>query len=335
MAYCVFKNNKIPHFICITKVVSYSALRMLTFSRFSHYFIEVARQGSLRKAAETLNVSASAIDRQILLAEEELGTVLFERLPSGLRLTSAGELLLNDLKRWSKEFSRTLQRFDELQDIRRGHVSIGMINALTDGAFIDSIARIGEEYPGLTFDLSVVDSQVIPQLVQSLEVDFGLVLDPVGLSGMDIRPLAKIPMGVVLPVGHELANEKKLSLGQILAYRQIVPAQPLTLHHAVERLYMRHQAHDKIQIHCNSVRAIRSLIQQNAGISILGWLDVAPDVAAGKLVFIPLHDRQIKPMVLSLCIAPQRQLSRAAQIVIEKLSKDLSTYLSKDYLALT
>jgi DNA-binding transcriptional LysR family regulator len=62
--------------------------RVLTFSRFTRYFMEVARLGSLRRAAEVLHVSASAIDRQILLAEQKYETALFERLPSGMRLDS-------------------------------------------------------------------------------------------------------------------------------------------------------------------------------------------------------------------------------------------------------
>jgi DNA-binding transcriptional LysR family regulator len=89
---------------------------MVPFSRFATYFLEVARQGSLRRAAEVLHVSASAIDRQILRAEESFETPLFERLPSGLKLTAAGELLLDDLRRWRKEHVRTLERLDELME---------------------------------------------------------------------------------------------------------------------------------------------------------------------------------------------------------------------------
>ena len=65
----------------------------ITFSRLSEYFMAVARTGSLRKAAEQLFISVSAVHRQIVLAEEELGVALFERLPQGLKLTLAGELL--------------------------------------------------------------------------------------------------------------------------------------------------------------------------------------------------------------------------------------------------
>ncbi len=61
---------------------------MFAFSRFLLYFTEVARQGSFRKASEALHVSASSIDRQILRVEQELAMPLFERHPTGLRLTA-------------------------------------------------------------------------------------------------------------------------------------------------------------------------------------------------------------------------------------------------------
>lgn len=75
---------------------------MQPFSRMLIYFVEVARQGSVRKASEHLNVSASAIDRQILAAEEEIGVPLFNRLPSGMRLTSAGEFLVRGALDWRR-----------------------------------------------------------------------------------------------------------------------------------------------------------------------------------------------------------------------------------------
>ncbi len=107
---------------------------MSPFSRFAHYFIAVARCGSLRRAAEQLHISASAINRQILQAEEAFGTPLFERLPEGLRMTTAGELLYDNLLRWQKEFRQTRQKFDELQGMKRGSVSVGMVQALAEGA---------------------------------------------------------------------------------------------------------------------------------------------------------------------------------------------------------
>lgn len=296
---------------------------MLTLSRFSRYFLVVAKAGSLRKAAELLNVSASAIDRQILLAESELETELFERLPNGLKLTAAGELLLNDVKHWQKEYTRTLERFDELKNMRRGHVTIGLIDALSDGQLPVTIAAMAEQYPGLSFDLRVVQNRHVQRLIQSADVDFGLLLDPAEQINMDMRALATIPMGMVMPVGHALSQETSLALGQTLAYKHIIAAEPLLIHDRVARLYARHQVNERYHFVCNNVQTIRSLILQNAGIGVLSWLDVAADVQAGRLAFVPLHERQIKPLTLYLCIAAKRQLSKAAQMAIQHISDDM------------
>jgi len=62
------------------------------------YFVEVAKTSSIRRAAETLHVASSAVNRQILKLEQEIGAPLFERQSSGVRLTAAGEVLLQHAK---------------------------------------------------------------------------------------------------------------------------------------------------------------------------------------------------------------------------------------------
>lgn len=293
---------------------------MLPFSRFSHYFLEVARSGSLRKAAEQLHVSASAINRQILQAEEELGMRLFERLPDGMRLTSAGELLLDDVRRWQREYQRTRQRFDEIQGLRRGHVSLGLIQALNEGAIADALSHIAQEHPWLRLDLSVHDSAQIGEQVRQAELDAGLVLDPQGQAGLSVMAFAELPIGVVLPAGHALATNATLSTGQLSAERHIVAGAPLVVHERVEMLYRRHSLQPENVITCNDIRLIKSLIKQGSGISILSLLDVMAEVDRGALCFVPLRDSNVRPLTLALCCAPARQLSRAAQQVIQHLT---------------
>ena len=64
--------------------------------RLLSYINEVARTGSIRRAAEQLNLTPSALNRRIQDVEAELGTAIFERLPRGVRLNAAGELLIHD-----------------------------------------------------------------------------------------------------------------------------------------------------------------------------------------------------------------------------------------------
>ncbi|WP_213990357.1 LysR family transcriptional regulator [Sodalis sp. dw_96] len=293
------------------------------FSRFALYFAEVARSGSLRNASEKLHVSASAINRQILNAEEEMGVLLFERLHSGLRLTSAGELLCDDLARWRREYKRTRERFDELQGLKRGHVSLALIQALSEGIIARKLAEIALEYPWLTMDISVNDSRDISRRVADAEVDFAIMLDPVEHHGLEVKAFIEIPIGIVISPNHPLASHKTLSISQMSEYRHIMPAAPLTVHDRIHLLYKRHSITPEAGIMCNDIRLIKSFIRESSGIGVLSRLDVITEVESGDLLFIPIQGKPVRPLTLALCVAPQRQLSRAAQMMIQKLAMTL------------
>lgn len=62
------------------------------------YIDAVAKAGSIRKAAETLAITSTALNRRIIAMEEELGVDIFERFPRGVRLTAAGEILIHHIR---------------------------------------------------------------------------------------------------------------------------------------------------------------------------------------------------------------------------------------------
>lgn len=266
-----------------------------------------------------LHVSASAIDRQILRAEGLFETALFERLPTGLKLTAAGELLLDDLRRWRKEHARTLERLDELKGLKRGHIRVALIEALGDGVLARTVAEVADEYPYLTFDLRVMENRQVGEQVSAAEVDFGLLLDPMEHPSLEVRAFVTIPIGMAMRVDHPLAGKPRMSLSDALEYRQLMLAAPLIVHERARTLYARHRVDNSQIVACNNVRMMRSLIRNGVGIGILSLLDVASDLEERRLAFVPLHARQVKPLTLALCVAPRRQLSRAAQLVIQRL----------------
>ncbi|MES1264992.1 MAG: LysR family transcriptional regulator, partial [Variovorax sp.] len=94
------------------------------------YFVEVARSGSVRKASENLFVAASAINRQILKLEDELGSELFDRVPNGMRLNAAGERLLQHVQATLHDFQVTRTEMDALKGERTGHVKIASMDSL-------------------------------------------------------------------------------------------------------------------------------------------------------------------------------------------------------------
>ncbi|HEP1062998.1 TPA: LysR family hpxDE operon transcriptional regulator HpxR [Klebsiella aerogenes] len=293
---------------------------MSPFSRFTHYFMEVARSGSLRRAAEKLHISASAINRQILQAEASFGTPLFERLPEGLRMTTAGELLYDNLLRWQKEFRVTQQKFDELQGLKRGTVNVGMVQALAEGSFAAALAEIINQCEWLELMLQVADSQSISDRVRQSDVDFGLILDPEGQAGLNVLAFIEMEVGVVLHPHHPFAAASAISLGELSDERHIIPGAPLIVHDRVAMLYRHYDFSPPNTVSCNDIRLIKSLVLKGGGVTVLSLLDVQDEVNNGSLAFVPLRNKLLRPLTLALCTAPSRQLSRPAQMAIQKLT---------------
>lgn len=293
------------------------------FSRFSSYFMAVASTGSLRQAADQLYISVSAVHRQITLAEEELGVPLFERLPHGMRLTLAGELLYADLIKWKKDFQITQTRFDEIQGLTRGTVDIACIAALADSFLIDAIAKMSKKYPWINFNLTVDESDAVAHKIIQNEVDFGIIFEPKQHRNLEVISFLEIPIGFVVSPQHAFAQFSEISISNTLDQRHITAHRPLVIQERIEAIYQHHQIHPNQHIMCNDIEMIRSLLKQNLGLAILSQLDVMNSTLKKELCFIPIKDKNIHPLTLALCTAPRRQISKSAQAMLSELTSTM------------
>ena len=127
--------------------------------RFLRYVDEVARAGSIRKAAEQLHVTASAVNRRVMDLEEELGAPLFERRPRGVRLTAAGELFVRYIREQSGDVERMKSQIEDLKGLRRGTVRIACSQALALDFLPREIAAYRAKFPLVQFDVKVFDHE--------------------------------------------------------------------------------------------------------------------------------------------------------------------------------
>src|ERR1700748_3225603 len=123
--------------------------------RIMRYVDEVARTGSIRKAADHLNVTASAVNRRIMDLEVELGAPLFERRPRGVRLTAAGEVFVNYLRRQDGEVERMKSQIEDLKGLRRGTVRIACSQALALNFLPQAVAAFRKRHRQVAFTVKV------------------------------------------------------------------------------------------------------------------------------------------------------------------------------------
>jgi DNA-binding transcriptional LysR family regulator len=292
---------------------------LLAFSRFIRYFRVVARAGSIRRASDVLNVSASAIDRQILRAEQELQVPLFERLPTGLRLTAAGELLMSASGDWLKSFDRVRTQMADLQGLRRGHVAIAVIDALNKGFLPQIVRRIRETYPGISFSLSVLDNVEVARALARGDVDFGIMLDPQPSRELVVRAQLDVVLGFATLPDHELAGQSRRRFSACADHLIVAPQEPLALCQQVRALEASTSTSLRVAAVSDNIDMIKALVGEGVGVGILTSLDVAVEVRRGQLAFTPISDPAARTLTLGLCQAPSRQLSSAANMVLDQI----------------
>jgi DNA-binding transcriptional LysR family regulator len=115
------------------------------------YLDQVARVGSIRRAAEKLNVASSAVNRQILKLEAEIGVPIFERRGNGVRLTPAGEHLMRHTRNTLAEWRRTRLEIAAISGDIRGEVRITAIPSLLVRVVPRAIKAIAARHPNISF----------------------------------------------------------------------------------------------------------------------------------------------------------------------------------------
>lgn len=294
---------------------------MQPFSRMLVYFAEVARQGSVRKASEVLNVSASAIDRQVLAAEDMLGVPLFSRLSTGMRLTAAGELLLRGAQDWRRDFRRIREQIDDLSGLRRGHVRVALIEAMVQGLLPAIIERMRRDWPGIDLDILVLPNEEVVEAIIAGDCDAGLCLNPQSSRDITVRAFREVPLGVALPSGHDLAGRAGLRFGQLAELQVIRPLPPLEIAEQFAALEAATGIRMRGALAANNIGMIRSLVARGTGASVVSRIDVATELAQGQIAFVPLTAAALRPTTLALCHAKQGQLSGACQLVLQMIEE--------------
>src|SRR5712672_997338 len=195
--------------------------------RILSYVDEVARSGSIRKAADQLNVTASAVNRRIMDLEEELGAPLFERRPRGVRLTAAGEVLVHYLREQDGEVERMKSQIEDLKGLRRGTVRIACSQALALDFLPREIAEFRTRHPLVAFDVKVLDHEQAMAALAGYEVDLVLVFRPPFLP--NFQPLMSIRQRLVALMAADppLAGQKKIRLSDCADYPVALPERSL------------------------------------------------------------------------------------------------------------
>ncbi|MEE6170118.1 MULTISPECIES: LysR family transcriptional regulator [unclassified Mycolicibacterium] len=183
-------------------------------------FVAVAQAGNISRAAEVLFVAQPALSQQIKYLEADLGVVLFERLPRGVKLTPEGELLLSAATRVLREFERFEEQAAALRDRRGVELKVGLM-AHGAGELMPEILRLlREEHADVTLRLRQFNFEDPTVGVGRGLVDVGFVTGPVDpVDGIEYVTLRFEPIVAAVATDHPIAGRHEVSIHDLIAYR--------------------------------------------------------------------------------------------------------------------
>jgi DNA-binding transcriptional LysR family regulator len=290
-------------------------------SSLLRYFDEVVRAGSIRAAAQKLNVASSAINRQVLRLEADLGVKLFERGARRLRLTAAGEILIHHVRRTLRDAERAESEIEDLQGLRRGIVRLAVIEGAAADLVIDAVAEFRKRYPRIRFFVQSLPSSLVPEQVLNGEADLGIAFNLPKIRGIRQIAAARFDVGVVMRPDHPLAKRPKLSLTDCIQYPLCVADHSLSAGRLIEDAIMEVSADVEPLIVCNSAEFLIKLVTSNLGIAFKSSLGLKREIKEKKLVFRHLE----KPIYQRLVLIENsgREHPIAARILAESLRKSI------------
>ena len=276
--------------------------------RVLRYLEEVARAGSVRRAAERLYVTPSALLRRIQDIEEELGAPVFERTSAGAQLTAAGELFLGWIRTQSSGLRHVMSQIESLSGLRRGEVRVSASQAVARGFLLQEIIAFRAQHPLIKFHITICDHGRAMRALIDYETDLILVFRPP--QAAELQPLISIGQGLVavMSADHPLASRKSVRMRECLEYEIGLPDTSFSSREIIDEIVAKSSVQLNPIIEANSFDLLVDLVRDSRiitfqiDIGALGWrrdptLAVVPvddrDAAFGPLVLGQLRGRAL------------------------------------------
>jgi DNA-binding transcriptional LysR family regulator len=288
------------------------------------YVDAVARHGSIRKAADALNVASSALNRQVLDLERDLGSALFERLPRGVRLTAAGEVFLAYTRQAISELKAVESQVEQLRGLVRGQVSVAAVESVASELLPAAITEFQAAHHNVRFNVHIGAPEDLVTVLIADQADLILTHYPPPKKHVAIAATAAQALCVLMVRDHPLAGRSELRLRDCLSYPHALGDATLAGRALIEQALAQASFDLDPRLVSNSVETMKAFARMNRGLCFQfrkpGKSLIHPD----DMIALPLVDPPLPQAKLFLATRRGRVLPIAAAGFVETLKAALA-----------
>ena len=285
------------------------------------YLDAVARLGSIRRAAESLNVASSAVNRQILKLEAEIGASLFERRGNGVKLTAAGDYMLRHSRATLADWSKTRAEIAALAGDIRGEVRLISIPSLLVSVVPQAINALAKSHPNISFRVVDADPEIHVAVMRAARPDIATLFIDRRHRQYEVVTRLRLALGAIMRPDHPLARAGSLTLTQCAAYPVVMLNDPWLLDAASETEFIRSGAQFRARLKSNSLILMKQAIRDGLGIGFFTPTGFVDELASGELVHVPLAERGLANSEIGLLVHRERLSTPPISLAAEALAR--------------
>lgn len=254
--------------------------------RVLNYFLMVAREKNITKAAQLLHITQPTLSRQLMQLEEDLSVKLFDRSSHGIILTNEGMLLKRRAQEMMSLAEKTRNELTQTEENLTGVISVGCGELQSMGELSNTIAAFHRRHPLVTFDIYSGNAASIKAQIENGTLDMGLLIEPVDTTKYAfIRLHTKEQWGVLVREDSPLAEKTAVTPEDLVQYTLLTPINNL-IQHELSSWFGDYAKQMRIVSTYNLLYNSAIMVQNNVGIALCLKLNCHYD----NLKFIPLQN---------------------------------------------
>lgn len=234
-----------------------------------HYFLEVARQKNMTKAAEILHVSQPALSKMVKGLEEELGMTLIVRTNKSSEVTDAGRIVMDYAQKMMSLLDEMSTTLSDMTNLQRGSIQIGIPPIAGSLFFPKVLAEFHEAFSNIKINITEYAAPRLTKKVLEGEIELGIAVLPIDESDFEIYPIVSEEMKLLVHVEHLLASKDTVHLKELENEEFIFFSEGFALHDIIWNQCINEGFQPNILFKSSQWDFMSEMVSANLGVTIL------------------------------------------------------------------
>jgi DNA-binding transcriptional LysR family regulator len=266
-------------------------------------FLEVARRGSVSRAAEALFVTQPTLTARLKSLERELGTPLFLRTPQGMRLTEAGRAWVPYAERALRALVDGRDALHQVMNGSAGHLMIAAAPAVSTYVLPDLLERFVAAHPRVEVSVRTGHSEDVVELVVRDEVQVGLGR-AIRHPDLELRPFHTEDLVLVCAPDHPFTKRPSVAMAEVAGQKLIMFDRTSSYYEITQVAFLAAGVSLRGQMELDSIEAAKKMVERGLGVALLPGTAVAREVTSGTLCVVRMKDA---PPMQNMIVAYRRR----------------------------